>query len=91
MKRVLLVTLVLLTGCASDQHRVQDAAAIYTWYEWRYERECFVPNEPKDCSARYKALKDLKATSEIANTVQKIGKLPEDAKKHLKAATEGVK
>jgi hypothetical protein len=92
MKRFVAIVLVAATACASDKRLVQDAAAAYTYAEWVYEEQCVKPTTATaaDCNSRYLALKRLKAVTTICNDVEKIGKLPKNAKKDLKEAQRGL-
>lgn len=86
----ILPLLLLLSSCASaDRKLCADAAASYTYYEWRYEQEC-VDEYRQGCHKTYLILKDMKKQVEICNSVQKIGKMPDVQKRELKKVQDDV-
>ncbi len=87
---LLLLLLLITTSCASADRRLcANSAASYTYYEWKYEREC-VDEWKAGCQKRYQTLREMKRQVEICNSVQKIGKLPTAQKKELKKIANDV-
>lgn len=85
MKRLVPLLCLLLTGCVSDRELVARATASYTYTEAHYEQRCVQVVGPAACAGEQVSLKKAKQEVKLCNDVQKIGKLPKEAKRNLKA------
>ena len=95
MRRVLLAAAVLsISGCGvltqSDKAFVANSAAARIYFEDRYERDCVAVKGPVTCEATRQALQDLKHANDVANTVQKLGKVPAPERAEVKALLKKV-
>lgn len=83
----LILGLVALIGCSalrqSDKAFVADSVAARVFEEDRYERHCVLKAGPPGCAEMQQLLQDLKHANEVANTVQKTGRIPSDQKKEI--------
>jgi hypothetical protein len=80
-----------LCSCTTNKDLVADAAAKYTFDEWKYEEACARPTTaPGYCLRCYEELVKFKKLTEILNTTQKVGKLPPEALQALKEAQLGL-
>jgi hypothetical protein len=86
--RAALVLAVLLVGggCVSDQKLVANATAARHYHHGRWERECEGKETPP-CEAFAQLVDEALDETELCNEVQRIGKLPPQARRRLKQLT----
>lgn len=92
----LIASLALLsTSCSviqSDKALVADSTAAYIWLNHEYKKSCveIESTAPPNCAETFLLLKQLREDTTVANESQKIGKLPESARKKLKALVKAL-